>query len=263
MAGLGGPDRRDLQLGLTLPVEPPASAWAFPTPEQLAAAPGGTHGSEAGDAAELDQGPDDFVGRGADLQPGTLLAAYRGGLFPMPVGRRGAPGWWCPARRGVLVPEDLRVTRSLRKSTASLTVTVDAAFGAVVRACAGIPRPGGWISEDIAAAYTRLHELGWAHSVETWSDGRLVGGLYGVAIGGLFAGESMFSDVPAGGRDASKVALVRLCALLTEAGPGRLVDVQWLTPHLASLGAVRIPRAEYLRRLPTVLALPLPAAWSD
>ena len=257
MAGLGGPDRRHLQLGLTLPVEPAASAWAFPTLDELAAAPIGD-GTDVGD-----QGPDDFVGRGADLEPGTLLAAYRGGLFPMPVGRRGAPGWWCPARRGVLVPEDLRVTRSLRRSAASLTLTVDAAFGAVVQACARTPRPGGWISEDIAAAYTRLHELGWAHSVEAWSGGRLVGGLYGVALGGLFAGESMFHDASAGGRDASKAALVRLCALLTEAGPGRLVDVQWLTPHLASLGAVRVPRAEYLARLPSVLALPLPAAWAD
>ncbi len=261
MAGVGGPDRRDLLLGLTLPVEPPASAWAFPSREQLAEAPSGPPG--VGDDLG-DQGPGDFVGRGADLAPGTLLAAYRSGLFPMPLGRRGAPGWWCPARRGVLFPEDVRVPRSLRKSVASLTVTLDSAFPAVVEACARTPRPGGWISDDIADAYVRLHRLGWAHSVESWSpDGRLVGGLYGVAIGGLFAGESMFHDAAAGGRDASKAALVQLCALLTGAGPGRLVDVQWLTPHLASLGAVRIPRAEYLHRLPTLLELSLPDAWDS
>jgi len=241
------------------PVEPPATAWVFPTVQQLVA---GVSGSDP-DAPDLgDQGPDDFVGRGADLEPGTLLAAYRGGLFPMPVGRRGAPGWWCPARRGVLRPADLRIARSLRKSAASFTVTVDTAFDAVLTACAQIPRPGGWISDDIAAAYTRLHGLGWAHSVETWSEGRLVGGLYGVAIGGLFAGESMFHDPAAGGRDASKVALRALCAVLTAAGPGRLVDVQWLTPHLASLGAVRLPRADYLHQLPGVLDLPLPDIWA-
>lgn len=263
MAGIGGPDRRHLRLGLTLPVEPPPSAWAFPTRDQLAAVGAGLPGELGPDDPEFgDQGPADFVGRGADLTPGTLLAAYRGGLFPMPVGRRGAPGWWCPVRRGVLVPEHLRVTRSLRKSSAHLSVTVDIAFEAVVEACARTPRPGGWISDGIADAYIALHRLGWAHSVEAWAvGGALVGGLYGVALGGLFAGESMFHD-PVAGRDASKTALVHLCALLSDAGPGRLVDVQWLTPHLAGLGAVRTPRADYLARLPDVLALPLPPAWA-
>jgi len=210
-----------------------------------------------------DQGPDDLVARGADLAPGTLLTAYRNGLFPMPFGDRGGPAWWCPARRGVLVPEELRVTRSLRKSAAHLYTTVDEAFPEVLAACAHTPRPGSWISDDIADAYTRLHALGWAHSVEARSaDGRLVGGLYGVAIGGLFAGESMFHDASPQGRDASKVALRGLCALLSAAGPGRLVDVQWRTPHLAALGAVRLDRADYLARLPVLLGLPSPGAWA-
>lgn len=181
----------------------------------------------------------------------------------MPLGRRGPPAWWCPARRGVLVPEDLRVTRSLRKSAAHLYTTVDEDFAGVLAACADSSRPGGWISREIADAYTRLHALGWAHSVEARTgDGRLVGGLYGIAVGGLFAGESMFHEDSPAGRDASKVALRGLCRLLTAAGPGRLVDVQWLTPHLAGLGAVRVPRADYLARLPALLDLPLPPPWA-
>ena len=119
-------------------------------------------------------------------------------------------------------------------------------------------RSGGWIDETIASAYTELHRLGWAHSVEAWRDGVLVGGLYGVAIGGLFAGESMFSRA----RDASKVALMGLVDLLTdEHAEDRLLDTQWQTPHLATLGVVEIPREEYLARLDRALALPLPAAF--
>lgn len=258
MAGVGGPHRRRPQLGLTLPVEPPTSAWALPTREEVAALPVARERTPGSG----DQGPDDLVARGADLAPGTLLGAYRNGLFPMPYGR-GGPAWWSPARRGVLVPDQLRVTRSLRKSAAHLYTTVDEAFPEVLAACAHVPRPGSWISDDIARAYTRLHALGWAHSVEArTADGRLVGGLYGIAVGGLFAGESMFHDASPEGRDASKVALLALCALLSTAGPGRLIDVQWLTPHLAGLGAVRVDRADYLAHLPALLALPPPSAWT-
>jgi leucyl/phenylalanyl-tRNA--protein transferase len=139
-----------------------------------------------------------------------------------------------------------------------MEVRVNTAFGEVVAGCADPARSGGWITADIRAAYTRLHELGWAHSVETWCDGRLVGGLYGVAIGGLFAGESMFHLVS----DASKVALVGLVDLLSdEHADRRLLDVQWRTPHLASLGVQEVSRREYLTRLEAALAVPLPAPW--
>jgi leucyl/phenylalanyl-tRNA--protein transferase len=125
----------------------------------------------------------------------------------------------------------------------------------VIAACADARRPGGWIRRDIRAAYTKMHELGWAHSVEAWAGDRLAGGLYGVAVGGLFAGESMFHR----DRDASKVALVGLVDLLASAGPtGRLIDVQWVTPHLAGLGAVEVSRARYLTDLRIALDLPLP-----
>jgi leucyl/phenylalanyl-tRNA--protein transferase len=211
----------------------------------------------------FDQGPSDVVGRGADLEPGTLLAAYRAGMFPMPVARRGAPVWWCPARRGVLHPAELVVSRSLTRSARRLQIRTDTAFEAVLTACAGTPRPGGWITKDIARAYLRLHALGWAHSVEAWTpDGELAGGLYGVAVGGLFAGESMFHEAGAWARDASKVALLGLTKLLTADAAPRLIDVQWLTPHLASLGARTMPRKEYLAGLPALVATPLPACWA-
>jgi leucyl/phenylalanyl-tRNA---protein transferase len=135
---------------------------------------------------------------------------------------------------------------------------VDTAFDAVVAACADPGRDARWINAAVVEGYTRLHELGWAHSVETWHHGRLVGGLYGVAIGGLFAGESMFSHAT----DASKVALVQLVELLRDEHAGRrLLDTQWQTPHLASLGVVEIPRAEYLARLDVALGVPLPRAF--
>jgi leucyl/phenylalanyl-tRNA--protein transferase len=206
-------------------------------------------------------GAHDLVGVGLDLEPTTLVAAYRAGLFPMRLeGRRGPLGWWSPDPRGVLPLDGLRVTRSLRVSCRRYRVTVDTAFDVVVAGCADRRRPNGWIGSDVKAAYGRLHELGVAHSVEAWDDGGgLVGGLYGVAIGGLFAGESMFHRA----RDASKVALVHLVDLLRADGvPGRLLDVQWTTPHLASLGAVDVPRQEYLRRLQHALDLPLPPAFA-
>ena len=180
---------------------------------------------------------------GADLEPGTLLDAYRRGLFPMPLRRR-TLGWWSPDPRGVLPIDGLRVTRSLQRSLRRFEVRRDTTFEEVVRRCADPTRPNAWIDDAFVAAYTRLHEMGWAHSFEAWQDDELVGGLYGVRIRGLFAGESMFHTVA----DASKVALVALVEWLRDTG-GTLIDVQWTTPHLESLGAVDMPRDEYLRRL--------------
>ena len=190
------------------------------------------------------------VGVGADLEPGTLLAAYRSGLFPMPVGRGPRIAWWSPDPRGLLPLDGLRISRSLRQACRRYEVRVDTAFDAVIRRCADPSRDGGWISADIMSAYSVLHDLGWAHSVETWAGDELVGGLYGVSIGGLFAGESMFHDAT----DASKVALVGLVDRLT-AGGATLLDVQWTTPHLTSLGAVDVPRPLYLELLAAAVAL--------
>ncbi|MGC8627816.1 MAG: leucyl/phenylalanyl-tRNA--protein transferase [Acidimicrobiales bacterium] len=218
-----------------IPVEPPASAWQFPcdAKSHAAAAKGG-----------------ELVAVGGDLEPGTLLAAYRCGLFPMPVGKRLA--WWSPDPRGVVPLDGLVVSRSLRMSCRRYEVRFDTAFGEVIAACADPSRPGGWIDRNVRVAYTRLHELGWAHSVEAWDEaGELAGGLYGVLVGGLFAGESMFHR----GRDASKVALVALVKAL-RAGGARLLDVQWVTPHLASLGAVPVSRERYLSLLQEALAVP-------
>jgi leucyl/phenylalanyl-tRNA--protein transferase len=286
------------------PVEPPPTPWVLPDP------------ASAGAGVEL-------LGVGADLAPGTLLAAYRSGLFPMPVDADGPLGWWSPDPRGVIPLDGLRVSASLRRSCRRYVTTVDTAFVDVVRACGDPRRSGGWITPGIVEAYAELHRLGWAHSVETrTAEGDLVGGLYGVEIGGLFAGESMFSAAT----DASKVALVALVERLVAAGaavaadagapagagaavaaeagaaagggaaagaavapgaaaapavaagaavaaaPGaavaataaadtgrRLLDVQWRTEHLATLGAVEVSRPHYLRLLHH--ALPLPAAF--
>ena len=188
---------------------------------------------------------------GADLEPGTLLAAYRAGLFPMPVDRGGLTAWWSPDPRGILPLDGLRVTRSMRQSARRYEIRVDTAFAAVVDECRDPRRDGAWITPAIKDAYVRLHELGWAHSVEAWSpDGGLVGGLYGVAVGGAFAGESMFHLE----RDASKVALMALVGILREGG-ATLLDVQWTTDHLISLGAIDVDRGEYLRRLRAATAL--------
>ena len=172
----------------------------------------------------------------------------------MPVRRRRL-GWWSPDPRGVLPVGGLIVPRSLRRSTRRYEIRVDSAFREVMVACATEPRPHGWITPELIDAYVGLHELGLAHSIETWSpQGELVGGLYGVSIGGLFAGESMFHRAV----DASKVALVALVELLGP-DPAGLLDVQWSTPHLASLGVIEIRRDEYLRRLGSALASP--GAW--
>jgi leucyl/phenylalanyl-tRNA--protein transferase len=204
---------------------------------------------------------EDLIGIGADLEVATLYEAYAAGVFPMGVGVHGEPplGWWSPDPRGVLRHGDLKVSRSLRKVLPRFELRVDTAFAEVVRGCADPSREGRWITDDIATAYGRLHDAGWAHSVEAWRDGHLVGGLYGVAIGGLFAGESMFHTV----RDASKVALVGLHDLVNADGdPRRLIDVQWRTPHLASLGVTEVSRREYLALLEVALTAPLPERWA-
>ncbi len=217
------------------PVLRAPTQWAFPCTAQAQAALAGRG---------------EVVGIGADLQPGTLLAAYRCGLFPMPAGNKLA--WWSPDPRGVVPLDGLAVSRSLRRSCQRFEIRVGTAFEEVIAASAAPSRQGAWINRKMKSAYIRLHELGWAQSVEAWApDGELAGGLYGVAIGGFFAGESMFYRQ----RDASKVALVALVEAL-RAGGGRLLDVQWLTSHLASLGAVALSRERYLELLNEAVALP-------
>ncbi len=194
---------------------------------------------------------EDLVSVGADLEPSTLIGAYRRGLFPMEVtGLPGVLAWWSPNPRGILPLDGLRVSRSLRQSAKRYEVRIDSCFGRVIRACADPSREDGWITDEFVTAYTRLHELGWAHSVEVFDrDGQLAGGLYGVRVDALFAGESMFHVK----RDASKVALMALVDLMRCSGMS-LLDVQWCTEHLASLGAVAIPRREYLARLADAVA---------
>jgi leucyl/phenylalanyl-tRNA--protein transferase len=222
-----------------VPIDPGPTLWDLPTPRRR---------------------DRDLVAMGGDLEPSTLIAAYRRGLFPMPAALESEEiCWWSPVRRGVLPLDGLRVSRSLRASIRRYEVRVNTAFRDVIRGCADPSRDSRWIDTGVLDGYTRLHELGWAHSVETWRDGELVGGLYGVAIGGLFAGESMFTRA----RDASKVALMGLVDLLSdEHAEHRLLDTQWQTPHLATLGVVEIPRADYLTRLERALELPLPAAFA-
>jgi leucyl/phenylalanyl-tRNA---protein transferase len=193
---------------------------------------------------------DDLITLGGDLEPSTLVAAYRRGIFPMePKSLEGVIGWWSPSPRGVIPLDGLRVTPSLRRSAKQFETRIDTCFVDVMRGCGNPARKDGWINEDFVRAYTRLHELGYAHSVEVFGrDGVLAGGLYGVRIDGLFAGESMFHVR----RDASKVALMALVQAMNERGM-TLLDVQWRTEHLASLGAIEIGRDEYLERLAAAL----------
>jgi leucyl/phenylalanyl-tRNA---protein transferase len=188
----------------------------------------------------------DLIAGGADLDPPTLIDAYRHGLFPMTVSALpDMLGWWSPDPRGVIPLDGLRITKSLKQSIRKFDVRVDTCFKEVMSACASPSRADGWITPEFIRAYVRLHELGWAHSIEVFDrEGELAGGLYGVRIGGLFAGESMFHRQ----RDASKVALVALVDLM-RSGRMSLLDTQWCTEHLATLGAVEVPRSEYLRRL--------------
>ncbi len=219
------------------PTEPLPTSWDF-------------------DLTEVEDG-EDLVGVGGDLRSGTLVEAYRSGVFPMGLGELGARpmGWWSPDPRGVLLPGGVHVSRSLRRSLRQFETRVDTAFDEVVAACADPSREGRWITQEVVDAYTELHALGWAHSIETWLDGELVGGLYGLAVGGLFAGESMFHRVT----DASKAAVLAMAGFVFADGdPRRIIDVQWATDHLRTLGVVTISRQEYLRHLEEAVALPPP-----
>ena len=193
----------------------------------------------------------DLIAVGGDLEPATLIDAYRHGIFPMEVtALQGKLGWWSPELRGIVPLDRLRVTKSMRRSAKRFEVRVDTCFTDVMRACGDSSREDGWITPEFIDAYTRLHALGWAHSVEVFDrQGQLAGGLYGVRIDGLFAGESMFHAQ----RDASKVALMALVQLMRDSGM-RLLDVQWCTDHLATLGAIELPRGEYLAVLAAALA---------
>ncbi|WP_310450773.1 leucyl/phenylalanyl-tRNA--protein transferase [Sulfuritalea sp.] len=197
--------------------------------------------------------PNGLLAAGGDLSPQRLLAAYRRGIFPW--FSAGEPLlWWSPDPRMVLFPDELKISRSLAKTlrNADYEVRLDTAFGEVIRACARKPRAGQsgtWITPEMQQAYRELHRLGHAHSVETWIDGKLAGGLYGIAIGQAFYGESMFADA----RDASKIALAHLCAYLKLRGFG-IIDCQMETRHLASLGARPIPRCDFAARLEALCA---------
>ncbi len=214
-------------------IEPPLSVWQLPDP--------------------ADADPEfDVVALGADLAPGTVLAAYRAGMFPMHV-ETGDLAWWSPDPRGILPLDAMRVPRSLKVSARRFDVTVDRCFTEVMRECADDRRDKGWITDEFIETYTELHRLGWAHSVEAWTPaGDLAGGLYGLEIGGLFAGESMFHRET----DASKVALLGLVDRMRTAGGARVLDVQWRTDHLATLGAIEIPRVRYLALLGVALDEP-------
>jgi len=199
-----------------------------------------------------DRWPDsDLIAIGGDLEAATLIHAYRHAIFPMAVSALdGKLGWWSPEPRGIVPLDGLRVTKSMRQSARRFEIRIDTCFTEVMRACGNPAREDGWISGEFIAAYSALHELGWAHSVEVFDrQGQLAGGLYGLRIGGLFAGESMFHLQ----RDASKVALMALVQLMRDTGL-QLLDVQWCTEHLASLGAIEVSRADYLARLAAALA---------
>jgi leucyl/phenylalanyl-tRNA--protein transferase len=185
------------------------------------------------------------------IDPEVLLQGYRLGVFPMAMAD-GAIEWFSPDPRAILPLREFHVPHTVERAVkkGAFQIRLNVSFVEVMRACAG--RPETWINDEIVASYTRLHELGSAHSVEAWKDGALAGGLYGVSIGGAFFGESMFHRV----RDASKVALLGLVEHL-RARKFILLDTQWVTPHLEQFGAIEIPRADYLHFLATAVNLPL------
>ncbi|MEJ2565633.1 MAG: leucyl/phenylalanyl-tRNA--protein transferase [Gammaproteobacteria bacterium] len=206
--------------------------------------------------------PNGLLAIGGDLSPPRLLHAYRHGIFPwyshdQPI------LWWSPEPRSVLYPQRLRISRSLRRTLKKniFTVTTDIAFRRVIEACAE-PRDaagGTWLTAEMIEAYSRLHTMGYAHSVEAWYEGELAGGIYGVSLGKIFFGESMFTRRP----DASKVAFVRLIQYLQRQGFA-LIDCQVPSAHLASLGAETIPRRDFVACLNRYCDQPTPwAAWSD
>lgn len=215
-----------------MPTPLDASVWDFPAPEQMP--------------------KDDLVTLGADLKPETLIDSYKHGIFPMhiQIENKREIGWWSPQQRGILPLNKMNVSSSLKKSMKKYFVTFDQDFDAVIEGCGDDKRPKGWINKDIKTAYKKLFDLGYVHSVEVWNKkDELVGGLYGVEVNGLFAGESMFHKQT----DASKTAMVYLVNQLREAGGERIFDVQWQTPHLKSMGVVKISRAKYISLLPEVM----------
>lgn len=202
--------------------------------------------------------PNGLLAAGGDLTVARLIAAYRSGIFPW--SSEGQPLlWWSPDPRMVLFPNEFKLSRSLRKRIArrDYEMRADSAFDAVIRCCAA-PRPGQegtWITKDMIAAYNALHRAGYAHCIETWIGDTLAGGLYGIAIGRMFCGESMFTDVA----DASKIALAHLARQLERWGFG-MIDCQMTTSHLARFGAREIPRAEFMRKLSTLVNYSDPAS---
>ena len=197
--------------------------------------------------------PNGLLCAGGDLSPTLLLQAYRQGIFPWYSADEPIL-WWSPDPRMVLLPGEFRISRSLRQTLrrGNYEIRLDSQFPMVMRACAEVPRKaqqGTWITREMQLAYIRLHRFGYAHSVETWIDGQLMGGLYGMAIGRMFYGESMFSLAS----DASKIALAHLTRYLAQQGFA-LIDCQMNTPHLASLGAHEIPRSEFIKRLQVLCA---------
>ena len=212
-------------------------------------------------SAALDE-PNGLLAAGGELTIERLLCAYRSGIFPwysddQPV------LWWSPDPRMVVLPHTFAPKRSLAKvlRNKAYEVRCDTAFEAVMRACAGTPRDGQngtWITEEMIAAYVRLHRAGHAHSMETWIDGELAGGLYGLAIGRMFYGESMFSH----STDASKIAFAHLCAFLAEQECG-MIDCQMNTGHLASLGGHEIPRAQFVQALDALVRAPAMRGWQQ
>lgn len=225
-----------------MPVEPPPSRYVFPD-------------------ARLGSGPNGVVGMGGDFSPGTLLSAYRNGIFPWPIDRRTIP-WCSPDPRGLLMldaaPAWSRSVRRARKRP--FRVTVDLAFSDVMQRCADTRAEGTWILPGLVDGFTALHRLGWAHSVEVWNGDALVGGIYGLAIGASFAGESMFHTET----DASKVAYSRLADALHRAGY-HFLDTQLPTPHLETLGVCAVVRDEFLQRLARARDVPcvFPATLGD
>jgi leucyl/phenylalanyl-tRNA--protein transferase len=186
------------------------------------------------------------------IEPALLVQAYRQGIFPMAL-EDDEIGWFSPDPRGILpldrVHTPARLARVIRSGR--FEVAIDRDFEGVMRACAADREDGTWISEEIVESYVALHQLGMAHSIEAWREGRLAGGLYGVHLGGAFFGESMFHHET----DASKVALMALASRMRERGLS-LLDIQWVTPHLAQFGAIEVPREDYLRRLSEVIDEP-------
>jgi leucyl/phenylalanyl-tRNA--protein transferase len=205
--------------------------------------------------------PDGLLAVGGDLSPERLISAYAQGIFPWY--SSGSPIlWWSPDPRLALIPNELHVPRSLNRilNSGRFSFSLDTAFDQVIRACARTPRPGQqgtWIVPDMIAAYERLHALGLAHSIEAWQDGELVGGAYGVHLGRVFFGESMFYAAP----DASKAAFVRLVRWLAKRGC-ELIDCQQTTAHLLRFGAREISRREFLKRVDSLRAPALPGRWT-